>query len=158
MEYISSLKQIAEAIVVSGKCLLAVDESIPTMGKRFAPHGVENNLENRQAYRENILSTQGLSEYISGTILFDETIRQKTQNGVPIAEFLTGKGIIPGIKVDRGLRDFPGFQACISSQTACDRISYELEFIRSKRPVSHRICVVGKRRKGDNEAANKVQC
>ncbi len=109
MEHSSSLIQIAKGLVVSGKGLLAVDESIPTMGKRFAPHDVENNLENRQAYRENILSTQGLSEYISGTILFDETIRQKTQTGIPMAEFLSGNGIIPGIKVDRGLKDFPGF-------------------------------------------------
>jgi fructose-bisphosphate aldolase class I len=109
MEQSSSLKQIAKNLVVSGKGLLAVDESIPTMGKRFAPHGVENNLENRQAYRENILSTQGFSQYISGTILFDETLRQKTQNGIPMAEFLGGKGIIPGIKVDRGLKDFPEF-------------------------------------------------
>ncbi len=109
MEPLKSLNHIAKALVVSDKGLLAIDESIPTMGKRFAPHGVENHLDNRQDYRENILSTPGLSEFISGTILFDETIRQKAHNGIPMAEFLGEKGIIPGIKVDRGLKDFPGF-------------------------------------------------
>ena len=97
-------------MVVSGKGILAIDESTPTMGKRFAPHGVENNEENRRKYRETLLTTHGLSQFISGTILFDETIRQRTQDGVPIAEHLRSAGIIPGIKVDKGLADLPEFE------------------------------------------------
>jgi fructose-bisphosphate aldolase class I len=99
------------AILTSGKGILAADESFPTIGKRFAALNIPSTEENRRAYRELLFTTPGLSESISGVILFDETIRQRTRDGVPMPEMLTRQGIIPGIKVDKGtiaLANFAG--------------------------------------------------
>jgi fructose-bisphosphate aldolase class I len=98
----------AKAMVAGDKGLLAMDESHPTCGKRFAKLGIPQTPEMRQAYREMIVTTPGLGECISGAILFDETIRQKTKDGTPFADALTDAGIIPGIKVDAGTRDLAG--------------------------------------------------
>ena len=87
------------------KGLLAMDESNPTCNKRFAKLGITQTVENRRAYREMIVSTPGLSESISGAILYDETIRQQTMDGTPFAKALIDAGIIPGIKVDTGAKD-----------------------------------------------------
>ena len=103
-----ALMQVANALVASNKGLLAMDESLPTIHKRFAKAGVPQTEEARRAYRELIATTPGLGESISGAILFDETVRQKTKAGVPIIEILTGAGIIPGIKVDAGAKDLAG--------------------------------------------------
>lgn len=96
------LSAIANAMVAKGKGILAADESNATCGKRFATVGVLETEEMRRTYRELLLTAPGNEQYLSGVILFDETIRQKTSDGVPFAEALTKKGILPGIKVDKG--------------------------------------------------------
>jgi len=105
------LKNIAEKMVAPGKGILAIDESTPTIKKRFDAVGVIDSEENRRAYRELLITTPQLEQYISGVILFDETIRQKSDDGQPFPEILQSKGIMPGIKVDKGAKDkdeFPG--------------------------------------------------
>jgi fructose-bisphosphate aldolase class I len=99
------MTETARAMVARGKGLLAADESAGTCKKRFDSVNVECNEENRRAYRELLFTTQGLGEYVSGVILFDETLRQKTKDGMPFAEYLKKNGIIPGIKVDAGAQD-----------------------------------------------------
>jgi fructose-bisphosphate aldolase, class I len=98
------LEQTAQAIVSDGKGILAADESDGTIKKRFDSIGVESTEENRRAYRELLFATEGAEEFIGGVILFDETIRQKAADGTPFARLLKGKGIIPGIKVDKGAK------------------------------------------------------
>ncbi|MEP7250669.1 MAG: class I fructose-bisphosphate aldolase [Spartobacteria bacterium] len=101
----------AQALVAKGKGILAADESFPTIEKRFKALDIPSTEENREAYREMLFTTSGLNEFISGVILFDETIRQQTKGGVPLRELLVKEGIIPGIKVDKGtvaLPNFPG--------------------------------------------------
>ena len=97
----SELHRIAAAMVEKGKGILAIDESIGTCTKRFKGIGVESNEENRRKYRQ-LLVTAPTEEYLSGMILFDETLRQRTDDGVPFPEVLQKKGILPGIKVDTG--------------------------------------------------------
>jgi fructose-bisphosphate aldolase class I len=96
------LHETAQAIVAEGKGILAADESDSTIKKRFDSIGVESTEENRRAYRELLFTTEGVEEYISGVILFDETIRQSSSDGTPFPKLLESKGVIPGIKVDRG--------------------------------------------------------
>jgi fructose-bisphosphate aldolase class I len=98
----------ARMMVADGKGLLAMDESNPTCNKRFAKWGIPQTEETRRAYRELIVTTPGLGKSISGAILYDETIRQKTKDGTPFAKALTDAGIIPGIKVDIGAKDMAG--------------------------------------------------
>ena len=108
---IEDLESIAQAMVAPGKGIIAIDESTNTIKKRFEAVGIENSEENRRAYRELLLTTPNLNEHISGAILYDETIRQKTKDGVPFTELMKKNGIIPGIKVDKGpvpLAGFPG--------------------------------------------------
>src|SRR5687767_5808985 len=108
---IEQLAETAQAMVAAGKGIIAIDESTATIAKRFQGVGIENTEENRRAYREMLLTTPNLGEYISGAILFDETIRQSTKAGVPFARYMSEHGIIPGIKVDKGpvpLAGFPG--------------------------------------------------
>ncbi len=95
-------------LVVDGKGLLAMDESTSTCNKRFARLGIPQTEEARRRYRELIVTTPGLGEYISGAILYDETIRQKNDDGTPFLRILTDAGIIPGIKVDIGAKDMAG--------------------------------------------------
>jgi len=99
----------ARTLVTKGKGLLAADESLPTIQKRLAALNIESTEENRRAYRELLLATPGIEEFISGVIMFDETIRQRTGEGRPFIEVLNRKGIIPGIKVDKGTIAMPGF-------------------------------------------------
>ncbi len=106
-----SLIDTAKALVADDKGLLAMDESNPTCNQRFARLGISQTEEMRRTYRELIVTTPGLSESISGAILYDETIRQRGQDGTPFASSLAKAGIIPGIKVDTGakhLADHPG--------------------------------------------------
>jgi fructose-bisphosphate aldolase, class I len=103
------LESIAQAMVAKGKGILAADESTGTIKRRFDSIKVESNDNNRRAYREMLFTTKGLEEAISGVILFDETIRTATSDGTPFAQLLAKKGILPGIKVDKGPVDIPGF-------------------------------------------------
>ena len=103
---ISELNKIAKQMVAAGKGILAADESEKTVGKRFAPINLENNEKNRQAFRNMLLTAQGIEQYISGVILHDETIRQNALNGKTFVSILQEKGVLPGIKVDAGLADF----------------------------------------------------
>src|SRR6478735_2774956 len=98
----TELHETARALVAEGKGILAADESTGTIKKRFDTIGVESTEENRRAYRNLLFTTPGAEEYISGVILFDETIRQKADDGTPFPELLASKGVIPGIKVDQG--------------------------------------------------------
>jgi fructose-bisphosphate aldolase class I len=105
----TELDTIARAMVAKDKGILAADESSGTIKKRFDKIKLESTEENRRTYRELLFTTPGASDYISGVILYDETIRQKTREGVPFADYLTRLGIVPGIKVDLGAKPLAGF-------------------------------------------------
>lgn len=108
---IDELKSVAQAIVAKQKGVLAADESSPTIKKRFDSISVESTEENRRRYREILLTTDGLEQHVGGVILFDETLRQSTRDGVPFAQVLSARGIVPGIKVDKGTKPlsfYPG--------------------------------------------------
>ncbi len=98
----------AKAMVAPGKGILAVDESTKTCTKRFAEFGIESTETSRRDYREMMFRAPGISEYVSGTILYDETIRQNASDGSRIAEVLKDAGILPGIKVDTGAKPLAG--------------------------------------------------
>jgi fructose-bisphosphate aldolase, class I len=100
----NGLEQTARALVAPGKGILAADESDGTIKKRFDAIQVESTEENRRAYRELLFTAAGMEEHISGVILFDETIRQSSADGTPFPELLESKGVIPGIKVDKGAK------------------------------------------------------
>ncbi len=100
-----SLQETAQALVAPGKGILAADESSGTIKKRFDSIGVESTEENRRAYRDLLFTTEGAEQFISGVILYDETIRQSSDDGTPFPKLLESKGIIPGIKVDRGAKE-----------------------------------------------------
>lgn len=102
------LSRTAQQLVSNGKGILAADESTGTIKKRFDAISVENSETNRVAYRDLLFSTKGLNEYISGAILFEETLYQKNAQGTTMVELLNSQGIIPGIKVDKGLVAIPG--------------------------------------------------
>ncbi len=104
---IDELKSVAQAIVAKQKGVLAADESSPTIKKRFDSISVESTEENRRRYREILLTTAGLEQHVGGVILFDETLRQSTREGVPFAQVLSARGIAPGIKVDKGTKPLP---------------------------------------------------
>ena len=114
--YKEELKATAKKLATKGKGILAVDESTPTCGKRLAGIGVENTEENRQAYRGMLFTTPGLGKYISGAILFEETLYQNHADGEKMVEKLNQQGIIPGIKVDKGLKPLPG---ALAHETYC---------------------------------------
>ena len=96
------LNQIAESLCKPPKGILAADESTNTITKRFSDISVESTFENRRSYRELLFTTKDLNNFISGIILYDETIRQSTSEGIPFADFLNNLKILPGIKVDTG--------------------------------------------------------
>ncbi|MEQ8664531.1 MAG: class I fructose-bisphosphate aldolase [Rhodospirillales bacterium] len=98
----------AQEMVSGNRGLLAADESTGTIGKRFDQIGVENTEPNRRAYREMLFRSEGLGEFISGAILFDETIRQSAADGTRLVELLERQKIVPGIKVDAGAKALPG--------------------------------------------------
>jgi fructose-bisphosphate aldolase class I len=98
------LQQTARALVAEGKGILAADESDGTIKKRFDSIGIASNEDNRRAYREMLFTTEGAEEFISGVILYDETIRQRASDGTPFPKLLESRGIIPGIKVDKGTK------------------------------------------------------
>jgi fructose-bisphosphate aldolase class I len=100
----NELHEIAQKIVEDGRGILAADESDSTIKKRFDSIGIESTEANRRAYRDMLFTTEGVEEYISGIILFDETIRQKALDGTPFPKLLESKGVVPGIKVDSGAK------------------------------------------------------
>tara|TARA_Y100000758_G_scaffold300300_1_gene264202 strand:+ start:589 stop:1605 length:1017 start_codon:yes stop_codon:yes gene_type:complete len=101
----TELNSIAQAMVAPNKGILAADESTPTITKRFKDIDTESTEDNRQTYRNMLFTSPGVSDYISGVILFDETIRQTNNNGVSFPQYLTSLGIVPGIKVDQGAKE-----------------------------------------------------
>jgi len=103
------LSAVARAMVAKNKGILAADESTSTIGKRFAGIHLDSTEENRRTYREMLFSTPGAGDFISGVILYDETIRQKTRDGVPFPAYLSAHGMLPGIKVDTGAKPLAGF-------------------------------------------------
>ena len=105
----NSLPEIANAMVEKGRGVLAADESAPTCTKRFDSIGVDSTEANRNAYRDMLFTTPGMAEFISGVILFDETLRQSTvKDGILFPEYLSNLNVIPGIKVDKGAHSLPG--------------------------------------------------
>ena len=104
----TNLEVTARALVAPGKGILAADESHATIGRRFEQYGIANSEENRRRYRQMLFSTKGIGEFISGVILFDETIRQAGDDGRPFVELLAREGTLPGIKVDRGAKALAG--------------------------------------------------
>jgi len=102
---VSELAKVAQAMVAPGRGILAADESTGTIGKRFQGIQVENNEEHRRAYRDMLFTAKALGEHISGVILYDETLRQKSADGTPFPVLLQRQGVIPGIKVDAGAKD-----------------------------------------------------
>ena len=104
-----ALESVAQAMVAKGKGILAADESMGTIKRRFDSIKIESNENTRRAYREMLFATHSVEEAISGVILFDETIRTAASDGTPFPQLLAKKGIIPGIKVDKGPVDIPGF-------------------------------------------------
>jgi fructose-bisphosphate aldolase, class I len=105
----SKLHDTAKAIVADHKGILAADESTGTIKKRFDSIAVESTEEARRSYRNLLFTTPGMEEYIGGVIMYDETIRQRADDGTPFPELLAAKGVIPGIKVDTGAHDMAGF-------------------------------------------------
>jgi fructose-bisphosphate aldolase class I len=116
----------AAVLVAPGKGILAADESSGTIAKRFTSIQVESTQEQRRAYRELLFTTQGANQFISGVILYDETLRQTAADGTPLAEVLSGQGIICGIKVDAGttaLAGFPGEKITQGLDGLADRLA-----------------------------------
>lgn len=105
----NELHRIAQAMVAKGKGILAADESFGTIEKRFKSVNLPSTEEHRRAYREMLFTTPGIGEYLSGVIMFDETIRQRTESGTPFPEVLQRQGILPGIKVDAGAKALAGY-------------------------------------------------
>jgi len=107
-KYAAELIETARAIASPGKGILAADESTGTIGQRFQSIKVENTEENRRKYRQLLFTAEGVEQYISGVILYEETLYQKADNGTPFVDVLKSKGIIPGIKVDKGVKPLSG--------------------------------------------------
>ena len=105
-----AMRETARELVAPSKGILAADESTGTIKKRFDQIGVESTEENRRAYRQLLFTTPGLGDHISGVILYDETIRQSTDDGTPLTEVLEKAGVIPGIKVDTGAKPLALFE------------------------------------------------
>lgn len=102
------LEDTAQALVADGKGILAADETVPTITKRLEAKKIESTPDSRRAYREMFFTTPTIGEFISGVILQDETIHQKSSQGIPMAELLSRQGILPGIKVDNGAKPLAG--------------------------------------------------
>lgn len=121
-ELLATIKDIA----IRGRGILAADESTPTCKKRFDSIGVESTEENRQAYRDMLFTAPDIEKYISGVILYDETLRQKSLDGVPFPKLLASKNIVPGIKVDLGVKPLP-FSADESYTQGMDNLPERLQ-------------------------------
>jgi len=104
---VQTLQETARELVSPGRGILAADESFGTIGKRFEAVGIEPSEKSRRAYREMLFTTGGIGEFLSGVILFEETIRQNASDGTPLPEVLRRAGAIPGIKVDKSTVSMP---------------------------------------------------
>src|SRR5688572_3105774 len=104
---LAELNRVAEAMVAPGRGILAADESSGTIKKRFDTIGVESTADSRRDYRELLFRTDAMSKYISGVILYDETIRQNAKDGTPLVKVIEKAGALPGIKVDKGTKPLP---------------------------------------------------
>jgi fructose-bisphosphate aldolase class I len=104
---LQELEKTAKELVAPGKGILAADESFGTIGKRFEAVGIASSEESRRAYREMLFTTSGIGEYLSGVILFEETLKQEASDGRSLAKVLEDQGIIPGIKVDKSTVNMP---------------------------------------------------
>src|SRR5262245_5000171 len=102
------LENLAAMLVANGKGILAADETVPTLTKRFDTLGIPSSEQSRRTYREMLFTSPGGGEFISGAIMHDETIRQKSSDGRPLVEVQTAQGIVPGIKVDTGAKPLAG--------------------------------------------------
>jgi fructose-bisphosphate aldolase, class I len=105
---LAAMTEAARTLVGPGRGILAADESFGTIERRFTKVGITSTQENRRAYREMLFTAPGIANYISGVILFDETIRQNSADGAPLRDLLTDQGVIPGIKVDAGAKALAG--------------------------------------------------
>jgi fructose-bisphosphate aldolase, class I len=121
----SMMESTITALLVSGKGILAADESFPTIEKRFKDFKIPSTETSRRDYREMLFTTPGLNEFISGVILFDETLRQKSAAGVPFSEILTQQNIIPGIKVDEGTVA----QAALHHRAGCNDLAVQGKYV-----------------------------
>lgn len=119
-----SLEKLAQTIVASPKGILAADWSVGTATKKFARFGINSTEESRRDYRQMLFEAEGLENYISAIILHEETIRQKTKEGKPLVELIKEKGIIPGVRIDIGQEEIPGFEG--------EQITFGLDKIRSR--------------------------
>ncbi|HET7922432.1 MAG TPA: class I fructose-bisphosphate aldolase [Gammaproteobacteria bacterium] len=128
---LNELKDIAARIVADHRGILAADESTSTIEKRFKSVGVASTEENRRAYRDMLFTTPGIEKFISGVIMYDETLRQKTAAGVPFAEYQAGLGIVPGIKVDKGAKPLAGSPA--------EKITEGLDGLRERLQEYHKL-------------------
>ena len=105
---IHDLAQMASDLVADGKGILAADESVATLARRFDRLGIQSTEQSRRRYREMLFTTPGVAACISGVILYDETVRQKSSIGAPLTQVLERQGIVPGIKVDTGAKPLAG--------------------------------------------------
>ena len=112
----TKLYETAAALLATGKGILAADESDATAAKRLEMVHLPNTPENRRAWRETMLGAPGIEDYISGVIFYDSTIRDETSDGTPFADLLLARGIVPGIKVDLGVKDLQGFKGEVVTQ------------------------------------------
>ncbi|HSS71649.1 MAG TPA: class I fructose-bisphosphate aldolase [Casimicrobiaceae bacterium] len=110
------LSSTIQSITRPGKGILAADESVPTITKRFQALGIESTEETRRAYRSLLFTTKGAEEFLSGVILFEETLNQSAEDGTPLTEVLSRRGITPGIKVDKGTTPLPGADGDLITQ------------------------------------------
>jgi fructose-bisphosphate aldolase, class I len=104
-------ESVAQRLVAEGKGILAADETVPTLTRRFDTLGIQSTEQSRRTYREMLFTAPGAAEFISGVILQDETIRQKGSGGAPLAQVLSNQGILPGVKVDTGAKPLPALPA-----------------------------------------------
>jgi len=102
------LERVALRLVADGKGILAADETIPTLTRRFETLSIKSTEQSRRTYREMLFTSPGAAEFISGVIMYDETIRQKSADGAPLAQTLASQGVLPGIKVDTGAKPLAG--------------------------------------------------
>lgn len=112
----TKLYETTAALLTPGKGILAADESDGTAGKRLDMVHLPNTPENRQTFRELLFTAPDLEKYVSGVIMYDSSIRNETKDGIPFADVLTAKGVVPGIKVDLGVRDLHGFKGEVITQ------------------------------------------
>lgn len=116
MQKNTKLYETVAALMASGKGILAADESDGTAGKRLAMVRLENTPENRQDFRELLFTAPDIEKYLSGVIMYDSSIKNETDDGIPFPDVLTAKGIVPGIKVDTGTRELQGFKGEVVTQ------------------------------------------